>query len=667
LAVNRLSLAHAAYRLLLWALTPALMTWLWWRSQQDADSRRRLRERLGWVDPRPASQHGLWIHAASVGEVQAARPLIEALRRQWPDHSLTVTTQTPTGARQLHSHWGGALQHLFYPLDTPGATARFLDRLQPVAVILIERELWPEMLLQCRRRALPVALVNARLSATSAASYQRWAALMRPIWPQLARVDCADGESLQRLLQLGVAPERLTETGNLKFDLSPTAHRIEPLPWLAERSAVLVAGSTHEGEESALLAAWPDWVAQHPGAVMVLVPRHPQRFDGVAEAITRAGLALHRRSRGDTLPASASVYLADTMGELDTWYAHATVCFIGGSLVPIGGHNALEALALGKPVLFGAHTHNFQSLYDTIESQGLGQRVGSATDVLERFAHGLHAPAARQQAGEAALAFVRSQQGSSARSAHALQTLWAPLNPAALAPVRTQDGPRSSIWFNPQWLSAATNTLFEPPTDALVLATGSGRGQAHRFDLSGRDVVLRHYRRGGFMARFSRDRFAPQPAARSRAMAEFQLLRLMRAWGLPVPEPVAARQQRHTWGYTADIVVAMIPNTRNLVQALSAAPLIPKSWHALGRAIRQMHDRQVFHSDLNAHNLLLDAQGQAWIIDFDKCGVRPGTDWKAAQLARLQRSLHKEQQRCQAFHWQPASDWPLLMAGYQEA
>ena len=649
----------------MWTLSPALGVWLWWRTRRDPDHRHRWRERWGRIEPTPASRHGLWIHAASVGEVQAARPLIEALLREWPEHSITVSTQTPTGARQLYGQWGQTLQHFFAPFDTPRATARFLDRLQPAVLILIERELWPEMLQQCRHRAIPVALVNARLSSRSAASYARWSALMRPVWTQLALVACADNASLDRLRGLGVPTERLILTGNLKFDPPQSSPTLSAPPWRPQRPAVLVAGSTHEGEESALLAAWPAFEQRHPGSVLVLVPRHPERFEAVATQITQAGFALHRRSLHDLLPDDASVYLGDTMGELQTWYAHATACFIGGSLSPVGGHNALEALTLGKPVLFGTHTHNFESLYETIESQRIGQRVATADAVLERFAHWLDAPAALEQAGAAATAFVRSQRGSSERSANALRGLWAPLKPAGLSPVSVQSVASATLWFNPNWLSGATDALFRPTNDALALATGSGRGQAHRMTIQGRDVVLRHYRRGGAIARISRDRFAPEPVYRSRAMAEYLLLRRMKAWGLAVPEPVAARHQRHPWGYSADIVVAMIPRTRNLVQALTQAPISASGWQAVGQAIRQLHDRQVFHSDLNAHNLLLDDHEQAWVIDFDKCGVRPGHTWKAQNLQRLLRSLRKEQQRCQPFHWRENDDWPALIAAYE--
>ena len=381
MALSRPSLAHRGYRLLMRGLTLPVLGWLWLRGHKDAGYRERLGERLGFIDPAPGSAGGLWIHAASVGEVQAARPLIAALRAQWPDHAITVSTQSPTGARTLRAHWGEAIQHVFAPIDTPGAAARFLDRLQPSLLVLIEREIWPEWLWQCRQRMIPVALVNARLSADSAASYQRWRALMRPVWSQLAVVGAADAPSEQHYRALGVPRERMRLTGNLKFDQHTTPEGMERLPWLAQR-AVVVAGSTHEGEENALLAAWPELARQIPRALLILVPRHPERFDAVAQQLTESGLRFVRRSRSETPDDQTQVLLADTMGELTLWYLHASVCFIGGSLVPIGGHNALEAMDCGKPVLFGPHTRHFEALYQDVEACGAGERVDSARLLL---------------------------------------------------------------------------------------------------------------------------------------------------------------------------------------------------------------------------------------------------------------------------------------------
>ncbi len=663
LALNKASLAQRGYRLLLRGLTLPLLGWLWLRGRKDAGYRARLRERLGFIRIEPASMGGLWIHAASVGEVQAARPLIAALRETWPDHAITVSTQSPTGARTLRSHWGDDIRHVFAPIDTPGATRRFLDRLQPSLLVLIEREIWPEMLWQCRQRLTPVALVNARLSADSAQFYQRWRALMAPVWSQMAVVAAADAPSVEHYAALGVPADRLVLTGNLKFDQRDTPESPDRLPWLAGRP-IVVAGSTHDGEEAALLLAWPELARQHPGALLILVPRHPERFDEVAEQITASGLSFVRRSRGETPAAGTAVLLADTMGELGTWYLHASVCFIGGSLVPIGGHNALEAMACARPVLFGPHTHHFQELYQDVEACGAGERVDSARLMLHTAAQWMRDKVLLQRKGQQARDFVLRQQGSSQRSLQALRQVWAPMRPERLAPARASTPAGQTIWFDPTQVVEALPALFTPPLDdSAALATGSGRGQAHRVALDHGEGVLRHYRRGGLMARLSPDRYLGRSPLSSRAMNEFTLLRRLRAWDLPVPAPVAARQVRGLIGHTADIVVAMIPQTRNVAQALSEGPLPAADWIALGRAIRQLHDRQVFHSDLNCHNLLLDGQGAAWIVDFDKCGVRPGEAWKQENLERLRRSLRKEQGRRHPFHWDEAR-WDDLLKGY---
>jgi 3-deoxy-D-manno-octulosonic-acid transferase len=320
-----MSIAHRGYRLLARLLCLPLLGWLWWRGRQEPAYRVGLTERLGFIDVRPEGLGGVWLHAASVGEAQAARPLIAALLDQVPAHQLTISCQTPTGAATLRDHWGTRLRVLHAPLDTPGACGRFLNRLQPRLLVLMERELWPEWLAQCRAEAIPVVLVNARLSASSARRYERWPSLMRPVWRQLQRVAAADEDSAQRFRDLGVPAERVLVTGNLKFDdpaLASPAPLPERWPGLQGRT-VVVAGSTHAPEEAELLAAWPAFQRRHPEALLVLVPRHPQRFDSVAEQIRRQGLRCVRRSSAQTLQADTEVLLGDTMGELTAWYRSA--------------------------------------------------------------------------------------------------------------------------------------------------------------------------------------------------------------------------------------------------------------------------------------------------------------------------------------------------------
>ncbi|MBL0944536.1 MAG: 3-deoxy-D-manno-octulosonic acid kinase [Hydrogenophaga sp.] len=654
-----------AYRGLMRALTLPLLGWLWWRGRREPAYRERLRERLGFIPVDPTPMGGLWLHAASVGEVQAARPLIEALLRDWPAHSLVVSTQTPTGAAALRAAWGDRITHRYAPLDTPGAVCRFLDRLRPQALVLIERELWPQWLFACAERALPVVLVNARLTEASAARYRRWQALMAHAWSGL-RVAAADEATATRFAALGVAAERVAVAGNLKFDLAAGGDE-RPLPPDLQGRRLVVAGSTHEGDETAWLAAWPAIHARHPDAVLVLVPRHPQRFDAVSQALARASWPHARRSRGEALQPGQHVLLADTMGELMFWYRHAALCFVGGTLAPVGGHNPLEPLSLGQPVLFGPHTHNAPALFDEAAQRGAALRVADAAALEAAVVQALSFPETWARRGQAALALMADHRGATQRCLQALHAATGPVQPQRLVPIEHRtDADGRTVWFDPARTAALAPADFLPAPAAERLATGSGRGQAALVPAAAGAYVLRHYRRGGLVARLSDDRFLREPLARGRALREFALLRLMRSWDLPVPAPVAALHRPHGLVYSADIAVAWLPDTRNLVQCLREARPSPAQWAALGRAIRRLHERQVFHADLNAHNLLLGAQDTAWVVDFDKCAVRAGSGWKAANLARLQRSLRKEAQRQTPFHWHE-DDWALLLAAYEPA
>lgn len=664
MALTRPNASHRLYRGLMRLLVLPALAWFWFRGAREPGYRFRLRERLGLIARQPRSMAGILVHAASVGEVQAARPLIDALLERWPEHALTLSTMTPTGAETARAAWGERVRHVFLPLDTPGNVARFLDRLRPRAVLLLEREVWPELLLQCCQREIPVALVNARLTEGSASGYRRWSGLTGPLWQRLDRVIAADAASLALYRGLGVPAARLHLAGNLKFDApvpeSPGQAGIEAPPG----RRTVVAGSTHAAEEAALLPLWKAHVAQHPQDLLVLVPRHPQRFEDVSRQLDGLGLSHARRSRGEPPGPTTAVWLGDTMGELPRWYGIGHACFIGGTLADVGGHNPLEAMACARPVVFGPDTRNFDELYRAIDAGGAGRRAADADAVMRQLVEWLSSPDEAEAAGRRALALVRDNQGATARTLQALNPIWSGDEPGALADVRVTATERGGeIWSDATCGDLAGNA-FVPHDHAVAVATGSGRGQAVQFELQGRPVLLRHYRRGGLMARFSEDTYRGRTAAHSRAMEEFALLRLMRSWGLPVPRPVAARFEPAGAGrYRADIVVEIIPGTRNLVQRLQEAALEGAAWAAVGQAVRRMHDRQVCHTDLNAHNLLLDRGGNAWIVDFDKCSVRPGEAWKAQNLDRLQRSLRKERSRCEQFFWSD-DDWPLLLAGY---
>jgi 3-deoxy-D-manno-octulosonic-acid transferase len=662
--------AHRAYRLALRILLPAWLAALWWLGRKQSAYREGLHERMGLIEVQPNALGGVLVHATSVGEMQAAQALLKALLQRLPQGGLTVSCQTPTGADTFAAMQLSGVRRVYWPIDAKGCVSRFLDRLQPRLVILLEREIWPEMMAQCRERAISVAIVNARLAPDSERSYQRMARLMKPIWTRLAVVAAADEASARRYRALGVPPDRVTVTGNIKFDAPDSATpralaRLPPMPNLSGHQ-VLVAGSTHEVEEQGLLDAWPAFHARHPDSLLVLVPRHPQRFEAVAKALEQRKLPFIRRSLGQAMQAHTQIILGDTMGELPAWYSRGQVCFIGGSVAPIGGHNALEALSLGKPVLFGPHTHNFEALYQEVRASQAGQMVHDATQVFDYANKWLGDTAAWQAMSQAAAALFARNQGACVRSLQALE----PLLPLAHAPsqaIASLDGGDRSIWWDAAHFDSLSPEHFTAARwNSEAIVNDSGRGKVHRFAHQGRQYLLRHYRRGGLAAKLAQDSFWRQPTQQSRAMKELIMLRVLRGWNLPVPLAVAVQQARGPLRYRADIVLAWIEGSRNLVQLLRERALSPSEWSTVGQAVGLIHQHQAFHADLNAHNLLLDDKGLAWVVDFDKCYFRGGEEWKARNLARLLRSLRKESSKFAGFQWQE-SDWQLFLNGYHSS
>ncbi|WP_440941129.1 lipid IV(A) 3-deoxy-D-manno-octulosonic acid transferase [Immundisolibacter sp.] len=387
---------------------------LLWRSRREAAYRRRWHERLGL--PRGLPTGGVWLHAVSVGEVNAAAPLIEALLARYPQLPLTVTTITPTGSAQLRRRFDRRVTHCYLPYDTPGAVRRFFDRLQPCVGVIMETELWPNLLFTATARNIPVILANARLSERSARGYRRWSALTAQTLSQLAHAGAQTATDATRLRTLGLAAARVTVTGNIKFD----AQRADPASGVALRQRlgrdrpVWLAASTHAGEEDAVLRAHTALRERHPTAALILAPRHPQRFDEVAQLCQKQGWATRRRSTDDH--ADCTVYLADTLGELPGLMAAADVVFVGGSLAPVGGHNLIEPAQQSKPILFGPHMHNFWELRSQVLTAGAGAEVMDA-DALATQLHTLISTAsARDRMGRAASVLVSQHRGATART-----------------------------------------------------------------------------------------------------------------------------------------------------------------------------------------------------------------------------------------------------------
>lgn len=410
-------MVRLAYALLWYCLTPLIWLRLAWRARKQPEYLQNLGERYGFYRQTPFNRL-IWVHAVSVGETRAAQPLIEGLLAQWPEHRILLTGMTPTGrqtgAEVYGARFGERVIQVYLPYDYPGAVRRFFAHFNPAFGVLMETEIWPNLLAAAKTAGVPVVLANARLSARSARGYGRFDALVRPAFAALAGVAAQTSGDARRLGELG-APT-VDVCGNLKFDVTPDPDKLLlGQRWRAALNGrpVWLAASTREGEEPLILAAWRQVAPS--GALLVLVPRHPQRFDAVAALVREAGLSCVRRSDG--LPqADTAVWLGDSMGEMVAYYALADLAFIGGSLLPLGGQNLIEAAACGCPVLVGPHTFNFLQATEDALSAGAARRIQDETDLGATVAGLLADPVQLAGMREAAVSFARAHQGAAGRT-----------------------------------------------------------------------------------------------------------------------------------------------------------------------------------------------------------------------------------------------------------
>ena len=404
------------YLLAVYLAAPVISAVFLWRGLRDRGYWRNFGERFGFGAL--AAPHGVWIHAVSVGEVQACAPLVGVLRQRYPDLPLTVTAVTPTGAARARALFGGAAQVRYVPFDLPGAVRRFFARVQPRLAVIVETELWPNLYRECGRRRVPLVLASARLSARSVGRYRRLGALFRDTLSQAAVVAAQATGDAERFQALGADPASTHVTGNLKFDFELPPQTVERGARLREQyapaRALWVAGSTHGGgEEQTLLEAQRRVRALHPEALLVLAPRHPQRFAEVAALLHQGGVSFVRRSQGAAAAAhTCEVLLLDSLGELLDFYAAADVAFVGGSLVPIGGHNLLEPAALGVPILTGPHNSNGEEIARLLIASGAAEVVRDAATLGARIGTMLANPEARVRIGAQGRASVDSNRGA---------------------------------------------------------------------------------------------------------------------------------------------------------------------------------------------------------------------------------------------------------------
>lgn len=406
---------HRLYTPLLYLLMPLVVLRLLWRSLRARDYRHRIQERFGRLPPL-ARTGGLWVHAVSVGEVQASAPLVQALLHAHPELPILVTTTTPTGSRRLKELLGEDVLHVYAPYDVPLVVRRFLDTVRPRLAVFVETEIWPNCLRACRERGIPSVLANARLSDRSARGYLRFGEFTSQTFGQLNLVAAQTEADAQRFLELGVQPTNLTVTGSIKFDVKLPPSQQEQAAvikrnWGVDRP-VWIAASTHEGEDEQILSAHRRVLEALPEALLVLVPRHPERFSKVAAMIERQGFTLVKRSERRSCQPDTQVFLGDSMGELPMFFTAADLAFVGGSLVPTGGHNPLEPAAAGVPVITGPHVFNFARIVELLVEEDAAVQVDTPDRLAETVVRWMRDASLRTCIGENGRRVVEQNRGA---------------------------------------------------------------------------------------------------------------------------------------------------------------------------------------------------------------------------------------------------------------
>lgn len=412
------------YTVLIYLIQPLIWIRLLLRSRKSPAYRKRWAERYGFCKGKVVPG-GIMLHSVSVGETLAAIPLVRALRHRYPSLPITVTTMTPTGSERVQSAFGKDVHHVYLPYDLVGSVNRFLDQVNPKLVIIMETELWPNLISALHKREIPLVIANARLSERSAKGYKKLGEFIRKILQRITLIAAQNEEDGARFISLGLKRNQLAVTGSLKFDISVTpelaAKAIALRSQWASRRQVWIATSTHDGEETLLLEAHKTLLRTYPNLLLILVPRHPERFAVARELTQKAGLTYIQRSTGEVPSAATQVVIGDTMGELMLLYGIADLAFVGGSLVERGGHNPLEAAAHAIPVLMGPHTINFKDICAKLaQADGL-ITVTDTTSLVKEISTLLTDEDYRLYYGRHAVEVLRQNQGALQRLLHLLE------------------------------------------------------------------------------------------------------------------------------------------------------------------------------------------------------------------------------------------------------
>ncbi|HEX5339372.1 MAG TPA: lipid IV(A) 3-deoxy-D-manno-octulosonic acid transferase [Gammaproteobacteria bacterium] len=413
------------YSFVLLLLMPVALPWLAWRTLRQTGRMDRIGDRLGSWPYLPPRQT-IWVHGASVGEIRAAAPLVKALHRKFPHRALLVTSFSGAGRAHAQELFGDRVMVAQLPYDFPWCVNRWMRSVQPAVGIIIETEIWPNLLAACQRYAVPVVMVSARLSGRAMRRYLKLRRLTRAALRRVALIAAQSAGDAERFLELGAAPETVSVAGNLKFDIRFADDLVPRAQALRQRLfpglGVLVAGSTREAEEQIVLQAFVQVCARQPRSVLVLAPRHPERVEAVAALAAKCGFICRRRSQGESALRGGEVLLVDTLGELALFYAAGDVAFVGGSLVPVGGHNLLEPAALGKPVLSGPSLDNVRESAEALRQAGVLILVQDAKTLAEAGIWLLGNAEMRERIGQVALDAVIANRGALERALALIET-----------------------------------------------------------------------------------------------------------------------------------------------------------------------------------------------------------------------------------------------------
>ncbi|GAB4392054.1 MAG: lipid IV(A) 3-deoxy-D-manno-octulosonic acid transferase [Gammaproteobacteria bacterium] len=417
---------RAIYSLLFYLGIPIMLGRLLWRARQSPAYAQRIKERFALFTP-PTQTGGIWIHAVSVGEFIAALPLIKQIQQHYTHLPITITTTTPTGSQRVTEQLGESVFHVYYPYDTPDTVARFLTKIKPSLAIFIETELWPNLFHALRQRRIPLFIANARLSARSMRGYQKLSKLTYDMLQNITLLAAQTEADANRFIHLGLNKSCIRITGSIKFDMHIPERLSEQAQQLHANEntnrPVFIAASTHQGEDEIILTAFKKIRQYYSQLLLILVPRHPERFDTVASLCAQHGYQLSRRSHQQTITAQTDIFLGDTMGELLLFYACADIAFVGGSLVKTGGHNILEPAALGIPSITGPHMFNFTRIQYLMQQANATFVINNAEELTAQVKTLLDDPALRKTAGTRGKEVFLENRGALQRQLQLVQLL----------------------------------------------------------------------------------------------------------------------------------------------------------------------------------------------------------------------------------------------------